>query len=184
MKLTYLCALGLSLSFYSAYAQSETEREHGSHEHGASTLNLVLDGKKVFLEFSSPWANLSGFEHRPSNDEQQGVVETVLSDFASPQSLFVFDGGDCNLEHHDVESTMAMMDEEHEEHEEHESHSELSATYEYICEKPEALNSVNVKLFDHWPGIESITVQMAGSSGQSAETLSPTLTRLDVSGIR
>ena len=159
------------------------EREHGSHEHGVSTLDLVVDGTAVNLAFESPWVNLVGFEHEPSTPEQEAAVDEALAALEDGAALFAFDSAaGCTLASADVASTMAAgeHDEDHDHDEEHagESHSEVLVDYAFECEDPAAIGTLDVALGERFESIETIAVQMAGPGGQGAESLSPAGTRV------
>lgn len=193
MKYHYLCAVGVYLTLCPTIILAETEREHESHEHGASKLNVVLEGEQLFLEFESPWNNLAGFEHQPSTPEQEHIIKAVVKDFNTPQLLFDIEGGGCEIVTQKVNSSMSMLaetnneheeHEEHKEHKEHTSHSELTASYSYHCKDVISMQKIQVKLFQHWSGIESITVQMIGEGGQAAQTLTASESSIALSAIR
>ena len=80
-----LCALLAPLPV--AVALAATEREHGAHEHGAASLDAVLFDDRVELVLDSPWANLVGFEHTPSSDEDRATVDAALADLESAEAL-------------------------------------------------------------------------------------------------
>ncbi|HBR98478.1 MAG TPA: DUF2796 domain-containing protein, partial [Gammaproteobacteria bacterium] len=103
-------------------AQADVERDLDSHEHGAASLNLVVDGNRVFVEFSSPWANVAGFEHAPSTQEQHAVVDKALADLADADALMVFTGTRCARVDSQVSSTMGEGGSEHDHHDEHKEH--------------------------------------------------------------
>jgi len=101
-------------------AAAQTERELGSHEHGAAVLNAAIEDGSVFLELETPWNNVVGFEHEPSTDEQRAVVSDALALLEQPNMLFAFDGGSCVLSDKHIENSMAMSDDEHgDDHDEH-----------------------------------------------------------------
>jgi len=176
--------------------QAQTERDLDSHEHGAANINVVIDGKTVFVEFESPWNNLVGFEHKPSTDAQRQAVENAMQKLAAPATLFVFnDSADCHDdEHEDEHDEHHGHDDEHkDEHHEHddehadhgdEVHSEVIAAYTYDCTKPNKIEAVQVKLFDIYSGFESIAWQAAGPSGQTGAALSASNSTLDLSAVR
>ena len=111
--------------------QAQTERDLDSHEHGAANINVVIDGKTVFVEFESPWNNLVGFEHKPSTDAQRQAVENAMQKLAAPETLFVFnDGAICHVSSAEVKSTLdtddhhAEHDHHKDEHDEHHGHDD------------------------------------------------------------
>ena len=194
--------------------QAQTERDLDSHEHGAANINVVIDGKTVFVEFESPWNNLVGFEHKPSTDAQRQAVENAMQKLAAPATLFVFnDSADCHVSSAEIKSTLdtddhhAEHDDHKDEHDEHhghddehkdehhehddehadhgdEVHSEVIAAYTYDCTKPNKIEAVQVKLFDIYSGFESIAWQAAGPSGQTGAALSASNSTLDLSAVR
>jgi hypothetical protein len=105
-----------------------------AHVHGKASLNLVLDGQSLFIEFESPAYNLVGFEHEPKDQIQQKEVQDTLSLLSRPRKVFGFSAqAGCLVESVSVTTTMAGVgkntvgyEEEHheEEHHEEEHHEE------------------------------------------------------------
>ena len=105
-----------------------------AHVHGKASLNLVLDGQSLFIEFESPAYNLVGFEHEPKDQIQQKEVQDSLSLLSRPRKVFGFSAqAGCLVESVSVTTTMAGVgkntvgyEEEHheEEHHEEEHHEE------------------------------------------------------------
>ena len=103
-------------------ALAQTKRDLDAHEHGAATLDAVIDGSTLFLEFESPWANLVGFEHEPSTDEQRAAVDEALGQLERAGELFALRGGDCTVAQASVSSTMGEA--EHRDEDEHHDEDE------------------------------------------------------------
>lgn len=198
-----LLSLVVAVAVCPPVIQAQTERDLDSHEHGAASINVVIDGKTVFVEFESPWNNLVGFEHSPSTDDQRQAVADAMQILETPANLFVFnDNAGCQVSSTEVESTLetnAEHDEhehghddhkdEHAGHDDHadhgeDTHSEVVAMYSFDCAKPEKIESVAVKLFDFYSGFESIGYQAAGPSGQTGAALSASDSTLDLSDVR
>ena len=57
-------------------------------------------------------------------------------------------------------------------------HAELEATWNLRCALPQALQGVDVRLFQVFPGLRRLDVAIAGPKGQSSAKLSPASTRL------
>ena len=68
--------ISLAVAFFATHGPvaAQTERDLDSHEHGAASINVVIDATAVFVELESPWNNLVGFEHAPSTDSQREAV--------------------------------------------------------------------------------------------------------------
>ncbi len=167
---------------------AETERQLDAHNHGEAMLNIVMDGKLMELTFISPSANLIGFEHKPKNQEQQAKVDSAKEMLADYTKLFglpsqaackpiksavhwTFDEGSGHEEHDEHEEHGDH--DEHEEHDEHEGavHSELEAEWRLACEKVDALNSIEVQLFKHFPALEKLHVEAIFADSPLAATL-------------
>ncbi len=187
-----------SLVFISFPLLSETQRDLSSHEHGASVLNIVQDDNNYFIEFESPWMNLVGFEHEPSTVEQEESIKKALERLESDESIFSFDeDSGCQRTSVEVSSTIANA-EEHEEHDreesknrdydtqygENENHAEVIASYSYTCMSINKAKALRVGLFDLWPGVEEIDVQIAGPGGQSRAELSSSSNTLKLQQVR
>ncbi len=188
----------LSLIALHAYAE---QREHDAHVHGIGALNVAIDGELVALEFVSPAVNIVGFEHAPSNEQQQQTVDAAMEMLHEGDKMFMFpDEAGCRLETADVHTSMETDhdDEEHEEEhgheeeheeehghenesshdqehgddEEHEEeHSEFHVEYTFQCEQSGALTNMDVKLFEHFPSIEELTTQIISSTSQQGASL-------------
>ncbi len=57
-------------------------------------------------------------------------------------------------------------------------HAELEATWNFRCALPQALQGLDVRLFQAFPGLRRVDAAMAGPKGQSSMRLSPASTRL------
>ena len=170
---------------------SETEhREHGAHEHGRGLLNVVVEGNELVIEFEMPGVNVVGFEHEPGTDEEKHAVEEALETFAKADALFVPSANaKCRAEKAEVELAGLQHEKgehhtgehsgEHSEHEsksehakhEEEGHSELHAQYVFHCDAPDALENLEVRLFDHLRDVEEIDVQLVTPTIQTAMEL-------------
>ncbi|PID59918.1 MAG: hypothetical protein CSB44_12220 [Gammaproteobacteria bacterium] len=163
-------------------ANAHTERQHGTHEHGAAHLTISQDGRQLAIEFESPWYNLVGFGHAPADEIQQETVDTALAAIEDGERLFA-PGKGCALLEVTLESSMARPGEhghgethaaghvvhDHDEAHGADGHSDLRASYSFECDTmPTVLNAHPGMYF---PRIESIEVQMAGPGGQDAQRL-------------
>ena len=176
-------------------AQAEENRHHKAHEHGVASLNVAVEGNNIYIEFSSPAANIVGFEHHPRTHDQKDAVKDAVKKLQEGDALFILSAGsesklvkssvdtdiDKDADHHS-ESEHAHgeeghhgqeehHDKEHNEADEHERHSEFKAEYHFVCKKPDRLSQIDVKLFRVFPGIEHIEVQLITETKQTAVEL-------------
>lgn len=193
--------LATSLAFISAGASAGEKhdhdhdhdgehRQHGTHVHGIAALNLVLEGNEVYIELDSPAANIVGFEHEPSSDDDRAALDKAVATLKGGDQLFEFnkDAG-CRMEMAQV--TSELLDDEHGEHEtkeghdhdehaheaahdhegEGETHSDIDAAYHFACDAPGKLARLTVELFEAFPGMEELKVQYVIESKQGAADL-------------
>ena len=108
-KIDCLTAL-LACFLFSSIAKSESSHHdkhgHGSkqdkHMHGVSELMLALDKGSLEIHFESPAANIVGFEHKARTQEQIKMLKEAKDILDTPEKIFVFSGGDCDLQMSDV----------------------------------------------------------------------------------
>jgi hypothetical protein len=184
----------LVIIFFSSEAvQAGEKRHHGAHVHGVAHLNVAIEGNNIYIAFISPAANMVGFEHHPRTREQKKAVRAAVDELRNGDSLFLLSTEsesrlvrsrahadiDKDADHHsepdhaenehhgEAENRSKAHGQEHE----HEHHSEFEAEYHFICRKPDRLAQIDVRLFQVFPGIEHIAVQLLNGTKQTAMEL-------------
>jgi hypothetical protein len=178
---------GQGLTF--SKVQALEYRHHEAHEHGVAILNVAIEGNNIYIEFSSPAANIVGFEHHPRTHDQKNAVKDAIKNLQEGDALFIISAGsesrlvksivDADIdkdEDHHSESEHAHGQEKHHDKEnsevdEHQRHSEFKAEYHFVCNKLDRLPQIDVKLFRVFPGIEHIKVQLLNETQQTAVEL-------------
>jgi hypothetical protein len=175
--------------------QAEEFRHHEAHEHGVAHLNVAHDGKNLYIEMTSPAANIVGFEHQPRTQEQKAAVKEAIKKLEAWEALFVLpagtEGGLAKSKvHTDIASDSDHTSEDTHTHEhnesgkkdgedkhrhqenhesnEHQRHSEFKAEYHFVCKNPEKLVYIDVMLLSVFPSIEHIEVQLLTDTKQTA----------------
>jgi hypothetical protein len=170
-------------------------RHHEAHEHGVAHLNVAHDGKNLYIELTSPAANIVGFEYQPHTQEQKAAVKEAIKKLEAGEALFVLPAGaegglaeskvhtdiasksdhkseDAHTHDHNESSKQDEEDKhrhsENHESNKHERHSEFKAEYHFVCKKSENLVYIDVMLFSVFPGIEHIEVQILTDTKQTA----------------
>lgn len=149
-------------------ADEDGHREHGAHVHGVANLDLALDSNQLQAALTAPAMNIVGFEHPPRNEEQHRAVEEAavwLKDGA--QWLILSADAACRLETARVASGLLDTDDgdghDDDSHDpdshDDEVHSEFDVHLAFHCANPGELGSVEVRLFERFPGMERIQLQ-------------------------
>ena len=113
--------VGLGSTFSGTHA-AET-RHHEAHEHGVAHLNIAIEGNNVYIEFTSPAANIVGFEHHPRTQKQKDAVEDAVKKLKAGDALIILSADsksrlaesrvDTDIEGHESESEHAHEEEGH-----------------------------------------------------------------------
>ncbi len=149
----------------------------GVHQHGVARLDMVIEPPLVAIAFSSPLANLTGFEHRPASDaEQQSWDDTLAQLQRADELIRLSDAADCSLSRVELHLPFTAKAQRHEhehEHDEasHSGHADLMAEYQYLCADSPALKALALPLMQQFPAIERLDVQLITPSGQHQRTL-------------
>ncbi|MEQ9145075.1 MAG: DUF2796 domain-containing protein [Parvibaculaceae bacterium] len=160
---------------------SHDERRHAeSHVHGAAELALAQDGDRLVAEFTSPAANLVGFERMAASEAEQNAVRQAIAQLEDGAALFRFSGGACVLADAVVDAEGLLVkgeqhahdDHDHAEEEGHETHAEFAASYAFDCADAGGLSGIEVGFFETWPAIEALDVVFIGTDRQVAAELS------------
>ena len=152
-----------------------------SHVHGNAELNVVLMGQQLQVEFVSPAINLLGFERPPNTDEETATLNNTIEQLQRGGWLIEAFPTTCQLsteefeapvydEHesseHDHEHESSEHDHEHETSEHNaEAHSNFRVTYLYDCDSAPR-KQLKMLAFDHYSGIETLTVQWIADQKQ------------------
>ncbi|WP_026958197.1 ZrgA family zinc uptake protein [Aliagarivorans taiwanensis] len=83
--------------------------------------------------------------------------------------------------HHDHDKHDDHDHHDHDKHDDHDhehGHADVAYHYHLHCHHPEKLNGLDLQLFDHFPSLQRLNVQVATESGQTQVELTPQQTRL------
>lgn len=145
-----------------------------SHVHGMANLDVVLEGSMLLVSLKAPAADLVGFEHQASTDEQRSQVYDMLGKMELPEILWSLPvAAECVRQ--DVQVEHDLLEEAHDHEHDHDhhyhAHSDVLVDYHYECAHPEHLDTVRVNLFDAFPSLHDIQVQLITEGGQKGQTL-------------
>ena len=168
-----IAAIGPCLLFSPpSQAGNDHHRQHGAHEHGAAQLNIAVEDNTLHLELSSPAANIVGFEHKPRTTKQRQAVKHAIHTLKQAMVLFEPSASaKCQPGKTEVDAGALQDSHHHDEHHHHEGHADFSAHYVFQCARPDKLDTLQLRLFKHFPGIEELQLQLLTDSGQGAMTI-------------
>lgn len=162
-----LSRLLLSAALATALHAHATE---AAHVHGLMRLDIAVEKQLLTVQLESPLDSLLGFEHRPSTPAQRQAADALLKQMADAGALFKPDAAaQCKPTKTTVESP-ALQSAPPASGKEDE-HADLDASYEFTCAQPDKLSTVEIGLFDAFSRLQKIEIQVAGTKGQSKQTL-------------
>jgi hypothetical protein len=195
----WMLLLAIMLAATSSRTWAGEQRHHDAHVHGIAHLNVAVEKDGIHLEFTSPAANIVGFEHQPRTTEQKDSVRNAIEKLEDGSTLFIpspeaqcrlskssvktdiehHGGHDADVEHkheHEKDAHHGKDRDHDQEHhkaheEEHARHSEFHSEYQFACKNPAKLSQMDVMLIQSFPGIEHIEVQLLTETKQSAQEL-------------
>lgn len=152
-----------------------------AHVHGLARLTVVVDGASLTLALESPLANLLGFEHMPRSVQDKTAVARMARQLNQPAEMFVpTPAAACKPGAAKLESPVLQ---EHPEaahgHDHEHGHADLDGEFVFTCTRPELLRGLEVKLFDAFPGMKRLDVEVATAKGQKAAKLDANMRRID-----
>lgn len=142
----------------------------GAHVHGTAAIDIVIEGSELHLDLHSPLDHFVGFERAPRTEREKRALDALRTKLMQPERLFVIStAARCTPEAPSVEMPFGQASNGTKN--EAGEHAELHASFTFRCAAPEALRSIEFRLFDFFPGMERVKAQLAGPRGQSAATL-------------
>jgi len=163
-------AAGLLLAASGSYAQGSAAAAHQhAHVHGVAKLGVALQDKTVTISLESPLDSVIGFEHRANTPAQQSLIDALQARMKAPGNLFRFDpGAACTLTKSEADSAIFQPAPAGGTSEEH---ADLDASFEYTCAHPDKLTMLDVGLFQAYPRLKKLDVDVATGKGQFKRNL-------------
>ena len=187
----------LSMLSIGVIAESRDHDDHHqqeAHLHGLVEMNLAIENNTIELNLESPAANIVGFEHPASTPEQYASVTRAKTMLDMPAQLLTFIGTRCEptTQEIDVSAVLKPVETHHKEeahsehkehankgHEDHETHSEISARYQFHCDKGIKLTAIKVHLFDLFPRIKTVHTAWVSDTNQASTILTAGVTTIN-----
>ena len=140
------------------------------HEHGVARLDVMVDAGSVSIELDTPLENLLGFERAPRTDAEREKVAAVLARLRTGDALFRIDAAaGCTLAK--VELMSALLELGKSGAVSHSSkpasdHADLNGSFEFRCKNGARAGFVEVGLFEAFPALKRIDLQVVTPKGQ------------------
>lgn len=148
------------------------------HEHGVARLDVGVEAGRVFFELDIPLESLIGFERAPRTEAEREKADAAVKQLRDGASMFRIDGSaGCVLARVDLKApplglggTPPASGE----------HADLSGLYEFRCSAGARAGFVEVGLFEAFPGLKRIELQVVTPRGQLKATLRKPASRVQL----
>jgi hypothetical protein len=150
-----------------------------AHVHGVMSLDVVLDAGVLTLELSAPQDSLLGHERRPRTEAERQAAAAALArlrdvaDWFRPDAAAGCVAGAVSLVAEHLRPAAAEPSGKG-------SHADVTLSAQWRCASPEALQGVDIHLFQRFARTTRIDVQLVGAPGPARQVLRPGVARLRV----
>jgi hypothetical protein len=193
--LTVLCCLAFHPAVAPASATAATA--DAPHEHGVARLQIAVTGDLLELRLRTPLHTLLGFETAPRNQKQRQAVQRMAAQLHRPEILFV-----PTLQARCLRTSVVLTSEaiaapylapdpaatasaaapspatSSGRQAAASPHPDLNALISYQCGNARLLTGLQVRMFETFPALRQIDVEIATPRGHSGARLSPNRTGL------
>ncbi|MFM7397236.1 MAG: DUF2796 domain-containing protein [Gammaproteobacteria bacterium] len=158
LRASFVVGLGLILRSVPADAF-----EQHTHEHGAVTFNVAIDGNLLSVEFEAPAINVLGFEKSPRTDAERQAVAAADAWLSAGRDIAgVPRAAGCRLQSVTYEAPTLGS-----------GHADYRPRYAFRCDNPVALEWVELWALRRLKNVESAEVNVISATVQRQETLAP-----------
>jgi hypothetical protein len=149
-----------------------------AHEHGVAKLDVGVEAGRIIVVLDTPLDNLVGFERAPRTDAERKTVDDAVAKLKDSARLFAIDGaagckpGAVKLVSAPLGLGVAQAEEAKG------GHADMEAQFEFACADAAKARSLEQGLFEAFPRLKRIDLQVAAPRGQMKLTLRRPATRV------
>lgn len=157
-----------------------------AHTHGHMALDVAIDAQTITLALEGPLDSFLGFERAPRTDAERKAVAGMVARLKAADRLFQPDAAaGCKLSKVELDSAVLGLRGAHGHDHDHggqAGHADIAVDVVFHCTRPVDARFIDVKLFEAYPQLRSIDVQVAAPQRQFRRTLGPRAARLSLAG--
>ena len=154
------------------------EKRHAeSHVHGVAEINIVVEGKKIVVEFHTPTEGVMGFEHEAKRDEEKNKRDAALKliNEKFPDMVML----ERKLACRPAGGKIAIVNSDDQKDKKHThgdqkksgEHREVRATFHFECQGNPIGSRVQFGVTKLFPNIHELKVQVLSDAKQSGATI-------------
>ncbi len=148
-----------------------------AHEHGAARLDVALEGTTLTIALDTPLDGLLGFERAPRSEAERRAADQAVATLRAADKLFAIDpAARCALASVTLESAPLKLGAAAPAKDD--GHGDLEGEFVFRCETVPAF--VDAGLFQAFPRLSRVDVQVAAPKGQRKQVLKRPAQRIDL----
>jgi hypothetical protein len=139
--------------------------EAGPAPRAVARVAIFAEGQTVLVHVVAPAASLLGFAHQPRNPRERDTMRLATENLRTGDGLIRFNTlARCRLAKADVDTGLDIHDAQ--------GHPQMSASYGFVCARPDKLDSAALGLFVGFPVLDLALVQysLPGCKGEAGLT--------------
>jgi hypothetical protein len=150
-----------------------TSAAAGAHEHGVARLDVAVEAGRIVVELDTPLDNLLGFERAPRTDAEKAKADAAVARLRDAAALFRIDGNaGCTLGTVELNSAPLGLGKAAKDSKAAAGdHGDLEGSFEFRCKAGTKAAFLEVALFEAFPQLKRIDLQVATPKGQLKATL-------------
>ena len=171
-----LLGASLAASLWTLPLFAAEVRHAEGHVHGIAEINIVVEGKRIVVEFNTPTEGIMGFEHEARTDGERKKRDAALKTIESRFNEMVVLDSRLSCKSQPGNVSIARSDEGEEKSKasrgEHTGeHREVRATFHYECGRAPDGSRVRFGVSKLFPDVHEIKVQVIGNTKQLGATI-------------
>jgi len=149
-----------------------------AHQHGVATLDVAVEASRVTLYLNTPLDNLLGYERAPRTDVERQQADAAIARLKAADKLFRIDGkAGCTLAKVTLTSAVLGLPTASTASDK-DGHADLEGRFEFTCTAGVKAGFVELSLFDAFPQLKRVELQLISPKGQMKATLVRPATRV------
>jgi hypothetical protein len=159
------------------HSHAHKTRKADAHQHGMGRLDIAIEGATISMALEVPADDIVGFEHAAKTSADIAKVEAAKAKLMTPLALFdVSKAAGCAVQKAEVK----FETEANGKKDAPDAHAEVKAEYTLGCTSIAAIKTIEFLYFKAFKGAESLKVNLAGATGQTAFEVTRKKPRLDL----
>jgi Protein of unknown function (DUF2796) len=169
------------ISLLTADRLTAAEKRHAeAHVHGVAEINIVVEGKKVAVEFRTPTEGLMGFEHEAKTDAEKKKRDAALKliNDKFPEMVILerrpgcrSEGGKVAIVRSDADDGEDKKRGQADHNKKSGEHREVRATFNFQCQSDPVGSRVQFAVTKLFPDIHELKVQVLSDANQTGATI-------------